>query len=135
VPADDEEALPLGDPEQEAGGAGVAVGHPHVLLDHRLQDGVEEGPLLGVPVLTRDHVDGQSQGRVEDHQRLPRQRSGDHVPEWRESPLGLAQVVAVEHLHPAHDRGHQMDARGGQQLSVVPVADGADEQVNQRGVG
>jgi len=32
-------------------------------------------------------------------------------------------------LHPAHDRGHQIDAGGEQQFSVVPIPGDANEQI------
>ncbi|MBN9121487.1 MAG: winged helix-turn-helix domain-containing protein [Planctomycetes bacterium] len=72
VPPGHEEPVPSGDPEREPGGPEVPVGGPHVVLGHCPQDGIEPGPLLGVPVLARDHVDGRPEGRVEEHPRRPR---------------------------------------------------------------
>ena len=52
--------------------------------------------------------------------------------EGRDVVVGLVRGVD-RRLHPAHDRGHQIDARGEQEFAVVPVPDDPDEQVVEWG--
>ena len=86
------------DAEDEPRRAEVAVGDPQVAgLDPR-QHRIDQGPLLGVGVLARDHIDDQHGGRVEDHQRLARQGGGAGRAGRREAVFGPGQVVAVEDL-------------------------------------
>ena len=67
--------------------------------------GGPQGPLLGVPVLTRDDVDGQSLDRGEDDPGLAGEWPRDHVPANLGPALGLAQVVPVEDLDPVPRNG------------------------------
>ena len=102
-----ERRLVLTHQEAAAAGAGaedqprraeVAVGDPEVAgLDPR-QHLIDQGPLLGVGVLARDNIDDQHGGRVEDHQRLPRQGRGAGRAGRRDAMLGAGEVVAVEDL-------------------------------------
>ena len=55
-------------------------------------------------VLARDDVDDQPQFRVEDHQRLARQRRGPRGAQHVEAMLGAGEVVAVEEAGPVADQ-------------------------------
>jgi len=74
--ADDEEPQLPGDAQQETLEAEVAVGHPQGAFLDQLEDGIDQGALLGMPVLAQDDVGYQLVGRFEDAKRLTRQGSG-----------------------------------------------------------
>ena len=69
-------AAPPGDAEEEAGRAEVAVGDPDLAGPDRLQDLIQQRPLLGVAVLAGEHVGDQHRLRVEHDQGLARQGPG-----------------------------------------------------------
>ena len=77
---DHETALAAGDPEEEVGGAKVAVRNPEILGGHRLQDLVQKRPFLGMTVFTENHVDDQHQFGIEGDQGMARQGPGTHRP-------------------------------------------------------
>jgi hypothetical protein len=76
VLADNEETLTRGDAQQEAGGAEVAVGHPDVFGSDQGKNLPQQGPLLGMTVLTRDDVGDQAPLRVVHRQHLTGQGAG-----------------------------------------------------------
>jgi hypothetical protein len=49
-------------------------------------------------IFTREDVEGQHQGGIEDHQAQSRQRPRRGRPQFRQAMLGRGQVIAVEDL-------------------------------------
>jgi hypothetical protein len=96
VLADDEGAVATGDPEDEVGGAEVAVRDPQILRRDGLEDLIQQRPLLGMAVLAEDGVDGQHPLGVEDDQGVTGQGRRPHRPQLLDAVLGPGQVVAIE---------------------------------------
>ena len=96
--ADHEGTATPGDPEEEVGRAEVAVGDPDLAGPDRLQDLIQQRPLLGVAVLAEEHVGGQHRLRVEHDQGVAGQGPGPDGPQLLDPVLGPGQVVAVEDL-------------------------------------
>jgi hypothetical protein len=98
VLTDHERTLPRGDPEQEAGGAEVAVGDPKILRRDRVHDLIQQRPFLSMAVFAEYDIGGQHPLRFEDDQGVTGQGPGPHRPQFLDPVLGLGQVVAVEDL-------------------------------------
>src|SRR5205823_10562036 len=97
--ADEEVRLATLDPEHELGGAEIAVVNPHLSFPDQLQRRANQGPLLGMAVLTGNDVRHQVALRVVHDQRLPRQRRGRLPAQHLEATLRGRQVVAVQDLY------------------------------------
>jgi hypothetical protein len=135
VLADDESGLPLGQAEQEGGGAEVAVGDPQVLGGDALEQARQQGALLGVGVLAAEDVGGQLQLGLEDDQRLPRQGAGRRAAQLLEAALAGGQVVAVEDLGPV---APEVGGQGGlekRQDGLESLGGVADQGLGQAGLG
>ena len=95
---------------------------------------IDQGPLLGVGVLARDDIDDQHGGRVEDHQRLPRQGRGAGGPRRPGAVLGAGQVVAVEDLgavarHGLGQVGVELIDQRGEPPGIVPDEGATDARL------
>ncbi len=149
---DHEGSVPPRDPEEEVGGAEVAVGDPEVVRRDDRQDPVQQRPLLGMTVFAQDHVGGQHQPGVEHDQRMAGQGPGADGPQLLEPVLAPGEMVAVEDagvitgqpVRPAaahrvddrsQPRGHRMDQRGrdGGLGAVELVVDGVDRGADRLG--
>ncbi len=89
--------------------AEVAVRYPHVPGPDLGQDVVQQRPLLGMAVLTRDQVRDQHQCRLQHRQRLARQGRGRLVACLPEAMFRGGEVVAVQDAHAVarHGLGQQ----------------------------
>ena len=64
----------------------------------KLGDLVQETPLLGVGVFTRNNVEDQSQLRIEQRQRVAWQRRAIRHTRFGDAMLRRGQVIAIEDL-------------------------------------
>jgi hypothetical protein len=80
---------------QKIRGAEISVGKPHVAFLDGFDKFRKQTSLLGVPVFARNHVDRQSQGRIEHDQRLSRQRRHVAFPQRCDPPIGPPQMIAA----------------------------------------
>src|SRR4051794_36331108 len=97
--ADDEEPQLLGDAQQKTLEAEVAIGHPQRVFLDQLEDGVNQRPLLSVPVFTPNDVGHQLISRSEDAQGLTRQGGGTVVPGLGQAVFASGDIVAIENMH------------------------------------
>ena len=97
---DGEEAPSVADAFQEGHRAEVPIAHPNLSRFDARQHLREQRPLLGMRVLARDHIGGEHQVGIQDHQSLSRQGSCPALPQHSEAPFGGSEVIAVDDSNP-----------------------------------
>ena len=97
--ADDVESQLLGDAQQKTPEAEVAIGHPQGVFLDEIEDGIDQGPLLGMTILAQDDVSHQLTARVEDAEGLPWQGSRAVVSRFAKAVFAGRDIVAIEDMH------------------------------------
>src|SRR6266849_2635001 len=96
VVADDPTGLPGRQREPEVGRAEIPIGDPEVARGDERYNSRQRGTLLGVAVLTAQHLRDQHRFAVEDCQRMTRQGPGRHGAQFLQPVFRTRQVITIQ---------------------------------------